>query len=270
MKKAPQITGHNYDFQFINIDERAEIKPLFVYGLVILRELATDPENCTEMYNIMDLVPKIIAPVSNGLHMVIKDDETAVEIVRESLSVVDKLTRGTGESSRKLCHELATTKYGRTAENILWILSNSSDQEMRFLAVVILSRLTLDEPIMLKFTDELQRLFFDPQGSPVLRIKAGKALVALQEDFPDIQRLVTIMSTTDASSKAYRVVTAEMLAQICARSRLDQDRINRLSAVANSLSTVRIHTHINFLQNIFLVCVLYMRRFMFTFTVAGT
>jgi hypothetical protein len=28
MKKAPQITGHNYDFQFINIDERAEIKPL--------------------------------------------------------------------------------------------------------------------------------------------------------------------------------------------------------------------------------------------------
>jgi hypothetical protein len=141
---------------------------------------------------------------------------------------------------------------------------------MRFLAVVILSRLTLDEPIMLKFTDELQRLFFDPQGSPVLRIKAGKALVALQEDFPDIQRLVTIMSTTDASSKAYRVVTAEMLAQICARSRLDQDRINRLSAVANSLSTVRIHTHINFPQNIFLVCVLYMRRFMFTFTVAGT
>jgi hypothetical protein len=61
---------------------------------VILRELATDPENCTEMYNIMDLVPKIIAPVSNGLHMVIKDDETAVEIVRESLRVVAKLTRG--------------------------------------------------------------------------------------------------------------------------------------------------------------------------------
>jgi hypothetical protein len=95
---------------------------LFLRGLVILGELAADSENCTEMYSAMDLVPKILAPVSNGLHhmLVSKSDATAAEIVRESL-------RGgqAGESGRKLCRELTTTsKYGRTAENILWILSD--------------------------------------------------------------------------------------------------------------------------------------------------
>jgi hypothetical protein len=140
MKKAAQ-TGHNYDLHFIDIDEMAEMKPLFVHGLVILGELAADQENCTEMYNTMDLVPKIIAPVSNGLHMVIKNDATTAQIVRESLRVVAKLTSGTDERSRKLCNEL-TTKYGRRAENILWILSNSNNQEMIMLAVEILSRLT--------------------------------------------------------------------------------------------------------------------------------
>jgi hypothetical protein len=59
--------------------------------------------------------------------------------------------------------------------------------------------------------------------------------------------MVTIMSS-DACSKEYRAVTAEMLAQICARSRADQDR-NRLSSVANALSTVRAHKLLLFSQN---------------------
>ena len=203
---------------------------LFLRGLVILGELAADPENCTEMYSTMDLVPKILAPVSNGLHhmLVSKSDATA------------------GESGRKLCRELTTTaKYGRTAENLLWILSNSSDQEMRMLAVEILSRLTLDEPIMLSFFADLQRLLFDPQDDSPLRSEAGKALIALVAStshgdvFPNIQQMVRIMSC-DACSKEYRAVAAEILAPMCARSRADhQDRVNRLSSVANALSTVR-------------------------------
>ncbi|CAL5047260.1 unnamed protein product [Urochloa decumbens] len=199
---------------------------------------ATDPENCTEMYNTVDLVPKIIAPVKNGLHMAMRNDPITVEIVRESLRVVAKLTStGTCESSRKLCHELP--EHGRTADNILWILSNSTDEDMRMLAVEILSRLILDKPRMLQFSVQLQRLLFDPQDSPV-RIAAGKALSALVtsygDEFPDIQQLVTIMST-DAYSKEYRAVAAEILAQICAKSRTDQDR-NCLSSVTNALSMV--------------------------------
>ena len=152
---------------------------------MILGELASDSENCREIHS-------TIAPVSNGLHMVIKDDATTVQIVRESLRVVAKLTRGTGECSTKLCHELGlTTKYGRTAENILWILSNSSDRGMRMLAVEILSRLTLDATRMLQFTADLRRLLLDPQDSP-LRIEAGKALISRGDEFSDIQQLVTI------------------------------------------------------------------------------
>ena len=47
---------------------------LFVRGLVILGELAADPENCTEMYSTMDLVPKVLAPVSNGLQRLVRLD----------------------------------------------------------------------------------------------------------------------------------------------------------------------------------------------------
>jgi hypothetical protein len=109
---------------------------------------------------------------------------------------------------------------------------------MRMLAVEILSRLTLDAPRMLQFTVALRLLLLNSQDSP-LRIEAGKAPIARGDEFPDIQQLVTNMSV-DAYSKEYRAVTAEMLAQICARSKPGQDR-NRLSAVANSLSSVRIH-----------------------------
>ncbi|CAL5043341.1 unnamed protein product [Urochloa decumbens] len=240
MNKAKRIIFRN-DYNIISLSSSAEIKPLFVHGLLILGELATDPENCTEMCNTVDLVPKIIAPVKNGLHMAMTNDPITVEIVRESLRVVAKLTSGTCESSRKLCHELP--EHGRTADNILWILSNSTDEDMRMLAVEILSRLILDKPRMLQFSVQLQRLLFDPQDSP-LRIAAGKALSALvtsyrdefPDEFPDIQQLVTIMNT-DAYSKEYRAVTAEILAQICAKSRTDKDR-NCLSSVTNALSMV--------------------------------
>jgi hypothetical protein len=45
--------------------------------------------------------------------------------------------------------------------------------------------------------------------------------------------------SVDEYSKEYRAVIVEMLAHICARSKLGQDRTNRLSSVANALSSVR-------------------------------
>jgi isopentenyl phosphate kinase len=98
---------------------------------------------------------------------------------------------------------------------------------------------------MLRFFAD--RLLFDPQDKDnPLRIEAGKALIALVaptshgDVFPNIQQLVRIMSC-DACSKDYRAVTAQILAQMCARSRSradHQDRINRLNSVANALSKV--------------------------------
>jgi hypothetical protein len=227
--------------------EEETSKPLFLHGLVILRELAADPENCTEIHNTMDLVPKIVAPIRSGLLMAIKNDETTVEVVRESLRVLAKLTSGTaGESGRKLCHELTTaTKYGRTAENILWILTNRSDQEMGERATDILSRLTLSKRTMRDFVVVLQRrLLVDPDQDSPLRTEAGKALSALvrsrgdefRDKFPDIQQLLTIMGAADdAYCKEYRVVTAEMLAKICAKS-------STAEMQSNALSTVRTYT----------------------------
>jgi hypothetical protein len=96
---------------------------------------------------------------------------------------------------------------------------------------------------MRDFVVVLQHLLVDPQDSP-LRTEAGKALSALvrsrgdefPDKFPDIQQLLTIMGAADdAYSKEYRVVTAEMLAKICAKS-------STAEVQSNALSTVRTYT----------------------------
>lgn len=147
----------------------ARDKPLIVHGLVILDKLASNPGNCTEICKTTDLVPKILAPVTHGLLSTLGNGPKTIQIVKASLHVVAKLTSGTCESSSKLRRELISEN-GRTARNIMWIMRNSSEQEMRILAVEILTRLTLGQPRM--------RGFFDPQDSP----PAGKAQNALAVD----------------------------------------------------------------------------------------
>ena len=96
-----------------------------------------------------------------------------------------------------------------------------------------------------------------------LEIEAGKALIGRGDEFPDIQQLVTIM-TSDAYSKEYRAVIAEMLAQICAKSTADQDWINHLSSVANALSTVRIRMYKFSTEYIY--CTIHIRRYYYIYT----
>jgi hypothetical protein len=132
----------------------------------------------------------------------------------------------------------------------MWVMRNSSEQDMRILAVEILARLNLGEQRMRGFIAYLKGLLFDPQDSP-LRVSAGKALNALAvhphnreviweqvgDDFPS---LVTAMNA-DGNSTEHRAVLAEFLAQICAKSKTNQARTtNRLISVSNTLSTVSI------------------------------
>ena len=67
-------------------------RPLFMHGFRILDELALDPENCVEMCRMKEVVSRIIAPVSHGLHILTEHDIAAAHIVKGSLGVVAKLT----------------------------------------------------------------------------------------------------------------------------------------------------------------------------------
>lgn len=235
----------------IDINTRPEGKPLFLHGLLILGELAGDPENCIKIYEATDLLPKVMGPVSHGLPKFIGIDNKTIHIVKASLVVVSKLTSGTGETSTKIRSKILEDK--RFAKNLLWILEKGdgmkSNREMDILALEILTRLNFGD-LMGRYIRVLEDLLSHAQDTP-LQIQALQALNSLAANqatcqliigkqgrrYSLIQKLVNIMRN-DANSE-HRAVTAELLAQICANCTTDEDR-ERLEPVFSSLSTVRI------------------------------
>ncbi|CAN6361947.1 unnamed protein product [Urochloa humidicola] len=214
MKTAAQTRRQNTEGTLVSIrsePHRKRDKPLIVHSLQILCKLADDPENCTEMCNTKDLVSKITASLTLGLHISIANEEAAtVKVLRASLDVLDKLTSGTGENSMELCHTLSDNS--RTVGHIIWILSNSSHTDMKILAVKILTRITLGQ------------------------LSEKRRLILGQIACSDLQPLVTILSD-DGISKKNRAMTAQLLAELCANSRTDQDR-DRLRPISNAMSTI--------------------------------
>lgn len=202
-------TSHTTGQTLVSI--KSDNGEIIVHGLQILCKLADDPGNCTEMNNTKDLVSKIIASLTHGLHKAIASESATVEVVIASLGLLVKLTSRTGESSTELRRTILDDS--RTVGNILWILSNSSHTDVKILAVKILTTLTLGR----------------------LSIKR-KRLILGQVGSPDLQQLVTMLSD-DGNSKENRAVTAQLLAQLCANSRTDHDR-NRLRPISSALSTV--------------------------------
>ncbi|TKW29569.1 hypothetical protein SEVIR_3G403900v4 [Setaria viridis] len=202
-------TSHTTGQTLVSI--KSDNGEIIVHGLQILCKLADDPGNCTEINNTKDLVSKIIASLTHGLHKAIASESATVEVVIASLGLLVKLTSRTGESSTELRRTILDDS--RTVGNILWILSNSSHTDVKILAVKILTTLTLGR----------------------LSIKR-KRLILGQVGSPDLQQLVTMLSD-DGNSKENRAVTAQLLAQLCANSRTDHDR-NRLRPISSALSTV--------------------------------
>ncbi|CAD6266811.1 unnamed protein product [Miscanthus lutarioriparius] len=212
MTKAAQ-TSHNTGEIVVSI--KRDMSSLIVHSLQILCKLAEDPGNCTEMYNTKDLVSKIIASLTHGLHVAVvnNNEDATVEIVRESLGVLAKLTSGTGESSTELCWYLldnSTTVVG----HMLFILRNSSHTDLKIQAVKMLTSLTLGRRLP----------------------KERKGLVLGRVECPDLQQMVTIL-TNDEISKEDRAVTARLLAELCANSGSAHDR-NRMRPISSALSTV--------------------------------
>ncbi|RLN03839.1 hypothetical protein C2845_PM13G07300 [Panicum miliaceum] len=181
-----------------------ENRPLFLHGFLVLHELALDPENCIEICSTKEAVSRIIAPISHGLHMMIRQDLATAQIVKGSLGVVLKLTSGTGEACRNLRRQISDNC--TVIRNILSILRDSTDQAMNILAAEILTRLNLGQQNM--------RLFQS-----------------------NIHHLVTVTTIdNDGNSNEYRAVAAELLAHLCEKKR-EEDAID-LQQVSGSLSAV--------------------------------
>lgn len=214
MTKAAQ-TSHNTGEIVVSI--KRDMSSLIVHSLQILCKLAEDPENCTEMYNTKDLVSKVIASLTHGLHVAVvnNNEDATVEIVRESLGVLAKLTSGTAESSTELCWYLLDNS--TTVGHMLFILRNSSHTDLKMQAVKMLTSLTLGRRLP----------------------KERKGLVLGQGECPDLQQMVTILTDDKKNPKKDRVVTAQLLAQLCANSRTAQDRDrDRLRPISTALSIV--------------------------------
>lgn len=179
----------------IDTDSGPKGKPLFAHGLLILGELAGDPENRTEIYETPDLVSKIVAPISHGLPKFIENDSITVEIVKASLVVVAKLNSGVNETSTKIRSKISEDK--RISENLLWILQKSDgmmtsngNHDKEILALEVLTRLSLDDATP-EFIGVLGDLITASHAhdSP-LKIPAVRALNALAADRATCQLII--------------------------------------------------------------------------------
>jgi hypothetical protein len=197
-------------------------KELISQGLLILERLAQDQDNCTAICNHPRLLSKITSPVMSYQDFHSNTyDQTWVEMLIRSLTVLSRLIISPGDSSSRLCQRISCNPVA--VRNLMGILESGSEgiRELREQALEILMELASDESfrkqtfdesgtntsITGKFIQFLERILFEDEDGSVfvadqdrlkhkrLTRKAGEALARLL-DIP------SAIGTTDALKTA--------------------------------------------------------------------
>jgi hypothetical protein len=140
-----------------------EPKELVSQGLLILEALTRDKVNCTEISRHQLLLYKITSPLSSPDFLSnVWDDDTLVEMLGRSLTVISRVLICSGDGATRLRQELASTT--EAVSNLMAILDTDSKgaQELHGQAVEILTELAFD--------DSFKKLDFNKLFKTVLRI----------------------------------------------------------------------------------------------------
>lgn len=125
----------DYDFSAFNL-----------LGLLILKELAIDHDNCYKIGNTRGLMPKII-DLSSASQSLLRDGlvpETQIETVKHSLQLVKILVSTTGQTGKMLRKEISEIVF--TVSNIRNVLQYGERHMMlQKLGVEVLTSLAMDE-----------------------------------------------------------------------------------------------------------------------------
>lgn len=222
-----------------SIKNGEKIEPLIIHGLIVLAKLARNPDNCSKIYGTEGLFSKITAPISNRMYEFFKDDDTAIEITKQSLQVVSKLVKGTDNIIRDILQKNHSNTNGFEVESIRPILE-CDDERYKLKAPVMkivtklalantTSNIVVDEAMVTFFINFLMKVFFNDQNESGLRKTAGKALALLaianrsydltimNGSTGTVHSVVEQLSDmlSDRSNKSHQTAIAQLLRQFC-------------------------------------------------------
>uniref|UniRef100_A0ACD5XNC1 Uncharacterized protein n=1 Tax=Avena sativa TaxID=4498 RepID=A0ACD5XNC1_AVESA len=227
-------------------------------GLLIIKKLARDHDNCSKIGNARGLLDKII-DFSAIVNASSSPSSTAVSItpsrakaVKRSLQVIRMLADTTGSTGKQLRKEVAEIVF--TVSNIRAVLQHAvAHLELQRLGAEVLTRLAMDENAREKIggtgsvVSILLAMFFrqgiTDEGNAV-RVEAGEALAMLALESPRncelilgaapaiVGRLVEALS-----DDAVGVGAARILTNLCAHT-AGGERFTELRAVTSGAATV--------------------------------
>ncbi|XP_059632584.1 uncharacterized protein LOC132275183 [Cornus florida] len=199
-------------------------------GLLILKKLARDHDNCGKIGNTRGLLPKIIDFTYAGERLL--KDETASEsqimTVKCSLQVVKMLASTTGTTGKQLRGEILEVVF--TISNIRDILRYGEKRPMlQKLGIEILTSLALEDDAkeMIGGTGgilkELFNIFFEqviPETQNHVRIAAGEALAMLTLESKSNSHRILKLKVTEKLVEALevpllRINAARILRNLC-------------------------------------------------------
>ncbi|KAM3255057.1 hypothetical protein ACQJBY_048454 [Aegilops geniculata] len=222
-------------------------------GLLIIKRLAQDHDNCSKIGNARGLLDKIIDFSSIGAagapSTVIT--QSRAKAVKRSLQVIRMLADTTGSTGKQLRREVAEIVF--TVSNIRAVLQHATGHlELQRLSAEVLTRLAMDEGAREKIGGtgsviSLLLAMFFRQGitdeGDAVRVEAGEALAMLALDSPHncerilnaapavVDRLVEALS-----DNAVGVGAARILTNLCAYT--GAERFPEVRAVTSGAATV--------------------------------
>lgn len=154
-------------------------KELISQGLLILERLTQDEENCTEITRHQRLISKITSPLrSHDFLSNVMDDDSMVEMLRKSLTVVSRLLTSPGDGATRLHKELASNT--EVVSNLMAVLETDSAgaRKLNGQALDILTELVLDDSFT-KLGSQFQKT----------KLGSGESTCMLNQLFKTLQRI---------------------------------------------------------------------------------
>ncbi|KAJ8505859.1 hypothetical protein OPV22_006745 [Ensete ventricosum] len=134
-ERSDAADGTNYGFSVFNL-----------LGLLILKKLAADHDNCWKIGNARGLLPKII-DLTSASKTLLRDDrapDSQIRTVKRSLQVLKRLGSTTGSTGKFLRQEISEIVF--TVSNIRGIIQNGeSHMVLQKLGIEVLKNLAMDD-----------------------------------------------------------------------------------------------------------------------------
>ncbi|KAE8776071.1 hypothetical protein D1007_51351 [Hordeum vulgare] len=222
-------------------------------GLLIIKKLAHDHDNCSKIGNARGLLDKIIDFSSIGAAGASSTviTQSRAKAVKRSLQVIRMLADTTGSTGKQLRQEVAEIVF--TVSNIRAVLQNAAGHlELQRLSAEVLTRLAMDEDAREKIgatgsVISLLLAMFFRQGitdeGDAVRVEAGEALAMLALDSAhNCERILNAAPAVVSrlmealSDNAVGIGAARILTNLCAYT--GGERFTEVRAVTTGAATV--------------------------------